>query len=407
MMNAEDRISSAWNFIFEKLVHPNTHQIYDYRTTENADGAFVHLPTPEEIAACIPNPCGWFTGMEDSDICGSIAMDTVLVRYELTRDASLKQYSDELYKGLILNTKVSPQKGFLARAVHPADQKSHYINSSRDQYTHWIYSMSAFRDSELSDKIQKEEINAVLIAFAEKAEHDVTEENEFSLLREDGKPALVCRMIGEKTACHETNRLPMIYLAAFVASGDNHWLELYKEYRESALAIAETIELVDMSFFKHAFALHQMQLSLRFLYDHDTDEDYRARYKALMHRVAEGSEKYIYPSLDAIKSTSLPKVAVSWRSCPEEFVAVKKTSHGYDVLMPDVHSATNGKIYWPLRDATDGVITQCLCPDFSVKPEQIRAFSETLASVDVSKGYSHAAAAFCGAYWALKKHLSL
>ena len=150
------RIDSAWDFIFDRLVSPNTHQIYDYRTTEENDGAFVHLPTPEEIAACIPNPCGWFSGMEDSNIYGGIMMDAVLDRYKCTGDGSLKRYSDELYKGLILNTRVSPQRGFLARAVHPEDGKSHYINSSRDQYTHWIYSMSAFRNSELSDKAQKE-----------------------------------------------------------------------------------------------------------------------------------------------------------------------------------------------------------------------------------------------------------
>ena len=46
----EKRIDTAWNFIFDKLVHPNTNQIYDYRSSEEADGAFRHLPTPEEMA---------------------------------------------------------------------------------------------------------------------------------------------------------------------------------------------------------------------------------------------------------------------------------------------------------------------------------------------------------------------
>ena len=396
------RIDSAWDFIFNRLVSPITHQIYDYRTTEGDDGALVHLPTPEEIAACIPNPCGWFSGMEDSNIYGGIMMDAVLDRYKCTGNGSLKRYSDELYMGLMLNTRVSPQRGFLARAVHPENGKSHYINSSRDQYTHWIYSMSAFRDSELSDKAQKEAINAALVAFAQKAEHDVTEENEFSLLREDGKPALVCQMMGPKTACHETNRLPMFYLAAFVASDDNHWRALYESIREEALAKAETIELVDMHFFKHPFALHQMQLSLRFLYDNDGDESYRARYKALMHRVAEGTEKYLYPALQILKSTPLPTTGVPWRECPDEFVRVKKPSHGYEVRLPDWREATEGSLYWPLKDATDGIITQCLCPNFNIKPQQLAAFTEALAAVDTSKGFCHAAGSFCGAYWALK-----
>ena len=59
-MTPEEKILQAWDFVFEKLVHPATNQIYDYRTSEEPDGAWRHLATPAEIAACIPNPCGWF-----------------------------------------------------------------------------------------------------------------------------------------------------------------------------------------------------------------------------------------------------------------------------------------------------------------------------------------------------------
>lgn len=399
----EKRIDIAWNFIFEKLVHPSTHQIYDYRTSEDADGAFRHLPTPEEMNKCIPNPCGWFTGMEDSDINGGIMLDASLDRYEVTGDESVKSYIDELYEGLMLNTRVSEQKGFLARAVHPADGKSHYMNPSRDQYTHWIYAMTHYYDSDLCNEDRREEIRNVLVSFAEKAERDVTEENDMSLLREDGKPALVCRMMGEKVMWHETNRLPMFYMAAYHVSGDVHWLDMYKSIRDWALDKAEKIEF-DMNFYKGVFALMQMQISLKLLYDLETEESYRERYKALMHRVAEGTEPYIFVSLECLDGYNNPTTVVPWRDCPPEFIEMTRVSHGYEVYMRDVYRASVGDSFTTMRNASEGIIAQCLCPDFKVKKEQEEAFERAVSFIDFSKAFNYFPVNFCGAYWALRKN---
>ena len=51
---AEKKIGQAWQFVFEKLMHPATNQIYDYRTSEAPDGAWRHLASPAEVAASIP-----------------------------------------------------------------------------------------------------------------------------------------------------------------------------------------------------------------------------------------------------------------------------------------------------------------------------------------------------------------
>lgn len=403
MICMKNKINTAWSFIFDKLVHPNTNQIYDYRTSEDADGPFRHLPTPEEMEKCIPNPCGWRTGMEDSDINGGIMLDATLDRIDVTGDRTLTRYIDTLYEGLMLNTRVSKQTGFLARAVHPIDKKSHYINSSRDQYTHWIYAMSHYYDSGLCNEARKEEIRRALVSFAEKAEKDVTDENDMSLVREDGKPALVCRMVGEKVGWHETNRLPMFYLAAYHVSQDSHWLDMYRSVRDWAIDKAEQIKF-DMNFYKSVFALMQMQISLRLLYDCETDESYRERYKKLMHRVAEGTEPYLFDSLEQLKGYQNPTTVMSWRDCPPEFVQIQRISHGYEVNFPLNYEASVENSFTLMRNASEGMIAQCLCPDFKVKKEQEAAFEKVVDMIDFSKAFNYFPVNFCGAYWALRKN---
>lgn len=399
----EKRIDKAWNFIFDKLVHPNTNQIYDYRSSEDADGAFRHLPTPEEMAKCIPNPCGWFTGMEDADINGGIMLDTTIERIEVTGDHSLMKYIDILYDGLMLNTKVSDQKGFLARAVHPADRKSHYMNSSRDQYTHWIFGMTHYYDSDLCTDERREEIRKVLVSFAEKAERDVTEEHDMSLVREDGMPAIVCRMKGEKLCWHETNRLPMFYLAAYHVSGDEHWLDMYRKERDWGLDKAEEIEF-SMDFFKGVFALMQMQLSLRLLWNYETDEGYRKRYKALMERVAEATEEYLPVAHDNLKAYPNETTVIPWREVPEEHIEVTRITYGYPVNMHYVYRARGTDMHTYLRNSSEGLISQNLCPGFKIKKEQEETFYEVVGYLDFEKAYNYYPVAFCGAYWALQKN---
>ena len=112
-------------------------------------------------------------------------LEGIIARYNVTKEPELLEQAADIYEGLKTCATVSNQRGFLARSVSPIDGKSHYMNSSRDQYTHWIYIGYAFYNHPLCDESQKEKIRKVLVSFAEKAEHDVTGANNYSLLRED------------------------------------------------------------------------------------------------------------------------------------------------------------------------------------------------------------------------------
>ena len=199
--------------------------------------------------------------MEDGDINGGIMLEAVMKRYAVTKEESMKKYANDLYEGMMLNATLSKEKGFLIRSRLPEDGVTHYINSSRDQYTHWIESMVHFYFSELSNDEQRKSIKAVLVEFAKKAERDVTKENAYCLLDELGAPALVCQMYGEiykdDIMWHESCRLPMFYMAAYVVTQDAHWLEKYHSVREWGLATAEDIK-IEPKIYEGVFALMQM-----------------------------------------------------------------------------------------------------------------------------------------------------
>lgn len=403
-MNAEKNVQAAWNFIFDKLWCDKTKLIYDYRTSEGKDGAFRHLPTKEQIQASYPNPCGWYTGMEDGDISGGLMLDAAISRYEVTKEKEMKRYADDLYEGLMLNATLGKTKGFLIRTRHPEDGVTHYVNSSRDQYTHWIYAMVHFLNSELSSESQKEQIKKVLVEFAEKAEHDLTPDNTYhSLLNDEGKPSLVCYMKGEMINRHESLRTAMIYMAAYAVTKDNHWLEKYREERAWGLEFAELIDLRKGYVFKRSFALMQMQLSVRLIYDYEEDEAYKARYKALLDKVAEGCEHFILTSVEWLNGFEMPQTVIAWQDCPKEFIGTENNPYGYEVLNPNIYTASHGEAMWHLRNAADAIITQGLCPWRKMKKEQIDAFMHILQTVDFGDAFNHTPVSYCSAWWLLKE----
>lgn len=174
-------------------------------------------------------------------LSGGTALDALIADYNVTGDASLKAIADKLFKGMMLCANCGKTHGFIARAVSPKDGVSHYTDTSRDQYTHWVYAAIRLYNSSLCDNGQKAHIRRVLVALAERCETNVTKENDYNILRDDGKKGLVGKMWGD-IGPHEYLRLPMFYLAAYHVSGDGHWKEMCFKYRDEALEKSELKE---------------------------------------------------------------------------------------------------------------------------------------------------------------------
>ena len=251
--------------------------IYDYRSSLEHDKRFDHLPTPEEIAQRRPNPCGWASGMEDAVINGGVALDMYI-------DANDPVMAKNIFDGLVRCGTISGVPGMVVRSISPRDGKSFYPESSRDQYTHYVYSFWKYFHSDLSSAEDKELIKKLLVEVAQYCEKCVVPENNWTLNRADNSfpRSTVCKMW--EVAPHEAARLPMCYAAAYDVSGDKHWFDMYRKFAEEAGK--QSLELGPRSY--HAYALLQMLCSCILIYEVETD----AKIKDLYFKAMEQLKKY-------------------------------------------------------------------------------------------------------------------
>lgn len=397
------KMQKAWDFVLNKLYCKDTKLVYDYITVAGITGS---LPTPEEIEACCPNPCGWGTGMEDSVLNGGSFLEAIISRYSVTKEEQLLAQATDIYEGLRTCATISSQRGFLARSVSPIDGKSHYINSSRDQYTHAIFALYLYWKSDMSTAQQKEEIKDILVSFAEKAEHDVVKENDYCLLREDGKPALVSQMCDEDhrhVLRHEVHRLPMFYMGAFAVSGDMHWWDKYIECRDRALDFAETFDDECIKIYDWCYALLQMQYSVRLLYDCEQEESYKARYGALLRKIASYMHVYTQKTRNIINNIEYRDVVENWRKLPAKFFW-NVVSHGKSVYIP--LTGVSDILQQTARNHTEAMVIYALAPDFEIPKEEIEFFEEFIQKVDFDKAVTYWPLLCADAWWVLRNRFN-
>ena len=77
----ESQAESAWDAAWTNFYSPQTKLFYDFLETLEPGETLESLPTPEEVRALDPNPCGYGTGMEDCAISGGIILDALIDRY--------------------------------------------------------------------------------------------------------------------------------------------------------------------------------------------------------------------------------------------------------------------------------------------------------------------------------------
>lgn len=395
----EIKVNEIWDFLWNKLYYPGTSLIYDIVVWDDKNELIKGLPTIEEIQNKVPNPCGWGTGMEDSMINGGVMLESIVNRYEVTRDPEMKSYAEKMLAGIKLCAEVSDKKGFLARSVSPYDGKSYYINSSRDQYTHAISALVRYFECDMCTESEKEIIRKILVGFAEGAEEDVTEENEYHLCRADGKPSPVAKMWGKGVWPHEIHRLHMIYIAAWAVSGDEHWLDMYKKYRDEGLRIANEI---DFGFVISVgmYGIFQMQISLRLIYDYEPDAEYKNKYLEIMKKCAAEAKKYRFTDINKYSKELVNGDEVPWRKR-------KFTYEGECLMSGDAYFVPYSDYFHSileLRNISEALFIQSICPDESVPEEQVRECSEVLEFFDFDKHKTYYPIGFMASYWCMKRY---
>lgn len=386
MDNLEQIIMRCRALIENEHFVESTNLIYDYRTSRDHEHRFDHLPTPEEIAERKPNPCGWSAGQEDSMINGGVAMDMYI-------DANDTVWARKIYQGLKLCGTISGVPGFLARSVSPRDGKSFYPESSRDQYTHYVYALWHYFNSDISTSEEKAEIVVLLTDVAKFCEKYITEENDYTLPRADfGLPrSSVCKLWNVNA--HEMARLPMFYAAAYSVSGDPHWLDMC--YKYAAEAAERSIKLGDRSY--NAFALMQMMYSCSLIYNVIPDAALKQRYNEVMLAVDEYFNFNFCRAADDSYRVNFAADMNDWRKSTHATVIP-----GCRHMLPE-KPADYQLAYRILRDIGEALIATMLMPEPNVSRLRKSIFRFILEQLDVENHMSYAPIYSVAAWYKARK----
>ena len=382
----------AWEVGKARLFDARTNLFYEFITSYDPAHRFDHLPSVDEISRCYPNPNGRTTGMEDSTINGGVMLAALCDRYAATRAPHVKHEAEQIYKGLKLCGTLSRAPGLVLRSVSPLDSKSYYIETSRDQLTHFAHGLWRYFRSPLADDAQRSEMSEMLVNLSRRLESNIVPANDYRFLRENGEHGVPDKMWHVKP--HESSRLPMIYAVTWAMTSDDHWRELYEAYAWPAAEHAAELDLTKVPQ-RPCYGLFQHQCAMEaLLHIEEQDADLKGRWCAEMNRVAECMPAYSRKIHD-YRSFDVNDVHMDFRTRPNQ----KKwegTGYGHEPANPEELSYCS----LPLRELGESVLITVTAPDVGVSDEQRELLVRGLRDVDYDRVFTCGVLYPQAAYWA-------
>ncbi len=381
------KMNDAWQLLKTRLFCEETNVVYDSLSSDDPAHRFDHMPYPEEIARHVPNPAGWGTGMEDSMLNSGSVLEACILRARLEPEHRTESidFARRMIAGMEACATVHGTRGFVARSISCRDGRSCYINSSRDQFTLDIYGLWRFFHCEFADAADRSRIAGLLADTAAYCERAVRPGNEDNLLRLDGKPALVSRMLDIEA--HEAFRLPMFYLAAWDVTRNPHWHELYCRYAPRALE--ETLAM-DRRKQWWNLQLVQMQISLALAAEADDDPGRLEKIREAMRVTAALSEEHFYR-----EEVKMLNFKGSWSATALPWHQAWKMTLREDSLTPGRPALYFGLLYlkpWERQEFMDAfevmraignlAVSVALCGDYAPAPDFFRRFSHAASVPD-------------------------
>lgn len=359
----------AWFLLTKRLFCEKTSLVYDSLSSLRPEKRFEHLPFPEEIVRHVPNPAGWGTGMEDCMLnAGSVLEICILrARVELEQQQETLSFARRILDGMEACATVHGRPGFVARGISPRDGKSCYINSSRDQFTLFVYGLWRFFHCEFAGEGERDRIRRLLTQVADYCEQVVRPENENNLLRLDGLPGMVSQMID--VAPHEEFRLPMFYLAAWDVSRKEKYRELYERHADRALEVTRSLDPARQWW---NLELVQMQISLALAAEADPEQGRKNVIRETMRLVASLAEQAFYREEEKMR-----KFRGSWSQVTDPWNLVWKMTLRPETIHSDAPSLYHGLLYlkpWEnrrfleaferMRAVGNLAVAVLLCPEY-------------------------------------------
>lgn len=388
----KEQIERAWDVTWSRFYLPGVQTFGDYLSSYGKGREQSHLPSAEEVKRQYPNPCGYSTGMEDGAILGGAMLSILCDRFEVARDESLKQKAADVFQGLRRCVTVHGVRGFVARNVCPEDARSTYINSSRDQVTHFVHGIWQYYHSPLPTDEIKAQIRTVLADVADRMIATVTPGNDYDFLRADGQrcPLGICRMWNVQP--HEAARLPMIYAAAWDVTKDQRYHEQWRKY--AAEAIEQSANPGEQ---KPAYALLQMQCSLEVLHALEPDPRLKETIHARMAHVRDLAAKRFTSVLSSLSKKSPEEMRMTgpdWRTVP-----VWKNQKGY----PNPQWGPFREIWHLTREAGESALILLMGDGAAFTGDQRAAFAQLVSRFDYEHNASCGIIYHLAAYWKARK----
>lgn len=262
--------------IMNNLFDEKTGMIYTFINPATMKPVF---PSVEEVWQSIPNTAGWQTPIEDCCLCGGTSLAAMLLRHQSNPCAETEQSVRNIFRGLKTLASCGRRRGFIARGVLP-DGKTHYMDTSVDQYTHFLFGIWRYFKSPLCSVEDRE--------FIKQKVSDIClqlEEDDFYINTEAGSAAT----FGDIGALRysRVERVLQVYAAGWKLTGNAHFEEIYNRLKEEQNG--KRMEILATQFPPSGeclYAILQTQMALRCLYEIEPDSKSRAIFREAMSRVA-------------------------------------------------------------------------------------------------------------------------
>lgn len=237
---------------------------------------------------------GYGAGMADCAISCAVALSGCVDRWAALakegaepsdpRMVETEDWAAKLAQGLLNLASRHPYTGFVARGLCEEDGKSICSLSSIDQHTHWVHGLYRYSHSPMARPALLAEWRRRIAEVAARMERTVRPETDYNFGLCDGRedPRGICRMWWpDSTNATVSCRLPSIYAAAFDATGDRHWKDLYEKLADKACSDAAFMtrnkaENPKWKWITPTYTLLQMNVSLEVMLGCETNPVRRA-----------------------------------------------------------------------------------------------------------------------------------
>ena len=385
----ETHADTAWQLAWQRLYSEGTSLFYDFIQDYALETRFAHLPTPAEIARQYPNTNGWATGMEDSTINGGVMLTVACDRYAVTGESSMRDAASRLFDGLVRCGTQSRRPGFVLRSVSPFDCASYYIETSRDQLTHYAHGLWRFFHSALCAQGQRDTIRRLLTELCTLMEQTIVPERDYHVGTETGEPGLVDKMWAAQA--HEMGRLPMIYAAGWDVTGERHWWDCYRQCAPEAARQAG--KLKPQSYDK-AYPLFQHQISLELLAAVETeDRELQSRWRSLMRHTAEGAAAYCH-RIDNYTPCDATSLNMDWRQWN-----LRDGFEGAGYQVPAWPAGFMDSEFGPLRETGEALLIQLMGRDNTLSARHQHILRRALVEPTWDLAFTYGMLYPQAAYW--------